>query len=374
MKTKLNAIIEKHNKLSEQMADPDVYSNQKKLTEIAKEHRSIDGVVLVGKKFLRVSDQIEDAKSIMQGDDEELKEIALEELPLLEKEKELLSDKLKMLLLPKDPNDDKNLILEIRAGTGGDEAALFAADLFRIYTRYAERKNWQYKVMDSSDTGIGGLKEAIISIAGKGAFGMLKYESGVHRVQRVPKTETSGRVHTSAATLAVLPEAEDVDVDINDSDIKIDTYRASGAGGQHVNKTESAIRITHIPTGLVVTCQDESSQHKNRAAALKVLKSRLLAAEQQKASDERAAERRTLVSTGDRSAKIRTYNFPQGRVTDHRINFTSYRLGEILDGDITELIEKLKLADQQTSMAAENFSSINLLKHNAKIMDFNRYN
>ena len=272
----------------------------------------------------------------------------------MEQEKELLSDKLKVLLLPKDPNDDKNLILEIRDGTGGDEAALFAADLFRIYTRYAERKNWQYKVMDSSDTGIGGLKEAIISIAGKGAFGMLKYESGVHRVQRVPKTETSGRVHTSAATLAVLPEAEDVDIEVNDSDLKIDTYRASGAGGQHVNKTESAIRITHIPTGLVVTCQDESSQHKNRAAALKVLKSRLLAAEQQKVSDERSAERRSLVSTGDRSAKIRTYNFPQGRVTDHRINFTSYRLSEILDGDITELIEKLKLADQQTIMAAEN--------------------
>ena len=272
----------------------------------------------------------------------------------MEQEKELLSDKLKVLLLPKDPNDDKNLILEIRAGTGGDEAALFAADLFRIYTRYAERKNWQYKVMDSSDTGIGGLKEAIISIAGKGAFGMLKYESGVHRVQRVPKTETSGRVHTSAATLAVLPEAEDIDIEVNDSDLKIDTYRASGAGGQHVNKTESAIRITHIPTGLVVTCQDESSQHKNRAAALKVLKSRLLAAEQQKVSDERSAERRSLGSTGDRSAKIRTYNFPQGRVTDHRINFTSYRLSEILDGDITELIEKLKLADQQTIMAAEN--------------------
>ena len=290
----------------------------------------------------------------MKGDDHELKEIAQEELPLLEKEKEELSDQLKVLLLPKDPNDDKNLILEIRAGTGGDEAALFAADLFRIYTRYAERKNWQYKVMDSSDTGIGGLKEAIISIAGKGAFGMLKYESGVHRVQRVPKTETSGRVHTSAATLAVLPEAEDVDIEVNDSDLKIDTYRASGAGGQHVNKTESAIRITHIPTGLVVTCQDESSQHKNRAAALKVLKSRLLAAEQQKVSDERSAERRSLVSTGDRSAKIRTYNFPQGRVTDHRINFTSYRLSEILDGDITELIEKLKLADQQTIMAAEN--------------------
>ena len=207
--------------------------------------------------------------------------------------------------------------------------------------------------MNSSDTGIGGFKEAILSIAGKGAFGMLKYESGVHRVQRVPKTETSGRVHTSAATIAVLPEAEDVDIQVNDADLKIDTYRASGAGGQHVNKTESAIRITHIPTGLVVTCQDESSQHKNRAAALKVLKSRLLAAEQQKVSDERAAERKSLVSTGDRSAKIRTYNFPQGRVTDHRINFTSYRLNDILDGDIKELIEKLKIAEQQSLMAAK---------------------
>ena len=264
-----------------------------------------------------------------------------------------LEEKLKVLLLPKDPNDDKNLILEIRAGTGGDEAALFAADLFRIYTRYAERKNWTLKVMDSSDTGIGGIKEAIVSIQGKGAFGMLKYESGVHRVQRVPKTETSGRVHTSAATLAVLPEAEDVDIEINEADLKIDTYRASGAGGQHVNKTESAIRITHIPTGLVVTCQDESSQHKNRSAALKVLKSRLLAAEQKKVTQERAAERKSLVSTGDRSAKIRTYNFPQGRVTDHRINFTSYRLNEILDGDITELIEKLKIAEQQELMAAD---------------------
>ncbi len=264
-----------------------------------------------------------------------------------------LEEKLKVLLLPKDPNDDKNLILEIRAGTGGDEAALFAADLFRIYTRYAERKNWTLKVMDSSDTGIGGIKEAIVSIQGKGAYGMLKYESGVHRVQRVPKTETSGRVHTSAATLAVLPEAEDVDIEVNEADLKIDTYRASGAGGQHVNKTESAIRITHIPTGLVVTCQDESSQHKNRAAALKVLKSRLLAAEQKKIAQERAAERKSLVSTGDRSAKIRTYNFPQGRVTDHRINFTSYRLNEILDGDITELIEKLKIAEQQELMAAD---------------------
>ena len=353
MREKLQAIIEKHAHLAEQMTDPDIYGNQEKLTAIAKEHSTMENVVSVGKEYISVLDQIADDKDILEGDDEELKQIAQEELDELETRLITLEEKLKVLLLPKDPNDDKNLILEIRAGTGGDEAALFAADLFRIYTRYAERKNWTLKVMDSSDTGIGGIKEAIVSIQGKGAFGMLKYESGVHRVQRVPKTETSGRVHTSAATLAVLPEAEDVDIEVNEADLKIDTYRASGAGGQHVNKTESAIRITHIPTGLVVTCQDESSQHKNRAAALKVLKSRLLAAEQEKVAQERAAERKSLVSTGDRSAKIRTYNFPQGRVTDHRINFTSYRLNEILDGDITELIEKLKIAEQQELMAAD---------------------
>ena len=353
MKEKLQAIIEKYAHLAEQMTDPDIYGNQEKLTAIAKEHSAMEDVVLVGKEYISVLDQIADDKDMLEGDDEELKQIAQEELDELETRLITLEENLKVLLLPKDPNDNKNLILEIRAGTGGDEAALFAADLFRIYTRYAERKNWTLKVMDSSDTGIGGIKEAIVSIQGKGAFGMLKYESGVHRVQRVPKTETSGRVHTSAATLAVLPEAEDVDIEVNESDLKIDTYRASGAGGQHVNKTESAIRITHIPTGLVVTCQDESSQHKNRAAALKVLKSRLLAAEQEKVAQERAAERKSLVSTGDRSAKIRTYNFPQGRVTDHRINFTSYRLNEILDGDITELIEKLKIAEQQELMAAD---------------------
>ena len=353
MRKKLQAIIEKYAHLAEQMTDPDIYGNQEKLTAIAKEHSAMEDVVLVGKEYISVLDQIADDKNMLEGDDEELKQIAQEELDELETKLITLEENLKVLLLPKDPNDNKNLILEIRAGTGGDEAALFAADLFRIYIRYAERKNWTLKVMDSSDTGIGGIKEAIVSIQGKGAFGMLKYESGVHRVQRVPKTETSGRVHTSAATLAVLPEAEDVDIEVNESDLKIDTYRASGAGGQHVNKTESAIRITHIPTGLVVTCQDESSQHKNRAAALKVLKSRLLAAEQEKVAQERAAERKSLVSTGDRSAKIRTYNFPQGRVTDHRINFTSYRLNEILDGDITELIEKLKIAEQQELMAAD---------------------
>jgi peptide chain release factor 1 len=335
------------------MTDPEIFNDQKKLTMIAKEHSSLEDVVTVGKDYLIVLQNIDDDRSILESDDSELKEIAQEELIELESRKVVLEEELKILLLPRDPNDDKNLILEIRAGTGGDEAALFASDLFRVYTRYAERRNWKYKVMTSSDTGIGGIKEAIVSINGKGAFGMLKYESGVHRVQRVPKTETSGRVHTSAATIAVLPEAEDVDIEVNESDLKIDTYRASGAGGQHVNKTESAIRITHIPTGLVVTCQDESSQHKNRAAALKVLKSRLLAAEQEKAAAARAAERRSLVSTGDRSAKIRTYNFPQGRVTDHRINFTSYKLNEILDGDITEIIEKLKIAEQQELMASD---------------------
>ena len=353
MKKKIEAIIAKHAYLAEQMADPEIYGDQDKLTPIAIEHSAMEGIVNVGKVYISVLDQIADDKEILDGDDDDLKEIVQEELGDLVAQQENLEAEIKVLLLPKDPMDNKNLILEIRAGTGGDEAALFAADLFRIYTRYAERNGWTFKIMNSSDTGIGGMKEAIVSMQGKGAFGMLKYESGVHRVQRVPKTETSGRVHTSAATVAVMPEAEDVDIEILDADLKIDTYRASGAGGQHVNKTESAIRITHIPTGLVVPCQDESSQHKNRAAALKVLKSRMLAAEQEKAAAERAAERRSLVSTGDRSAKIRTYNFSQGRVTDHRINFTTYRLNEILDGDITEIIEQLKIAEQQEHLAAE---------------------
>ena len=353
MRKKLEAIIVKHAHLAEQMADPEIYGDQDKLTPIAIEHSAMEGIVNVGKLYISVLDQIADDKEILDGDDDDLKEIVQQELGDLVAQQENFEEEIKVLLLPKDPMDNKNLILEIRAGTGGDEAALFAADLFRIYTRYAERNGWTFKIMNSSDTGIGGMKEAIVSMQGKGAFGMLKYESGVHRVQRVPKTETSGRVHTSAATVAVMPEAEDVDIEILDADLKIDTYRASGAGGQHVNKTESAIRITHIPTGLVVTCQDESSQHKNRAAALKVLKSRMLAAEQEKVAAERAAERRSLVSTGDRSAKIRTYNFSQGRVTDHRINFTTYRLNEILDGDITEIIEQLKIAEQQEHLAAD---------------------
>jgi peptide chain release factor 1 len=353
LKQKLISIIEKYDRISEKMAEPDIVTNVEKIKELSQEQKQLEEIVIVAKAYILLLEQIEEYKELSDSDDDELKMMAEEELISSEENQIKLEDQIKVLLLPKNPHDNKNLILEIRAGTGGDEAALFAADLYRLYTRFSERNNWKLKVIQSSGTGIGGFKEIIVALEGKGAYGKLKYESGVHRVQRVPKTETSGRVHTSAATVAVMPEAKDVDVSVNEGDLKIDTYRASGAGGQHVNKTESAIRITHIPTGLVVTCQDQSSQHKNRAAALKVLKSRLLAAEQDKVAKKRAAERKSLVSTGDRSAKIRTYNFPQGRVTDHRIHFTTHRLNEILDGDIIELIEELKIAEQQELLAAE---------------------
>ena len=348
MKHKLENTIKKYNSITDQLADPKIISDPNQLKALAKEYSKIEPVAKLGKEYIDIVDQIDDNKSVLMDDDAELIEIAREEMTDLDRKKSELEEKLRILLLPKNPNDNKNLILEIRAGTGGDEAALFAADLLRLYCHFAERNNWTKKLLESNEIGIGGFKEIIVALDGKGAYGMMKYESGVHRVQRVPETETGGRVHTSAATVAVLPEAKDVDVEINDLDLKIDTYRASGAGGQHVNKTESAIRITHLPTGLVVTCQDESSQHKNKAAALKVLRSRLLAAEQEKVNAERAAKRKSLVSTGDRSAKIRTYNFPQSRVTDHRINFTSYRLTDIMNGDIYELIEQLKVAEEQS--------------------------
>ena len=285
--------------------------------------------------------------------DPDMKALAEDELTNLKIKIPKTEQSLRVALLPKDSADARPAILEIRPGTGGEEAALFAGNLLRMYQRYAEINNWSFEMIEEQQTELGGIKEVVAHIKGDGVFARLKYESGVHRVQRVPETESGGRIHTSAATVAVLPEAEDVDVEINDVDLKIDTYRASGAGGQHVNKTESAIRITHIPSGLVVTCQDESSQHKNRASALKVLRSRLLADQKEKAAAERAAERKSLVSTGDRSAKIRTYNFPQGRVTDHRINFTSYRLSEIMNGDIEEIIDELKIAEQQDILSAE---------------------
>ena len=353
MRDKLESIIERYNSIQELMADQEVLSKPDKLKELAKEYKQLEPLANTGLDYIKILDQIADCESMMESDDLELKELAAEELSHSNDKKLALENDLKVKLIPKDPLDNKNIILEIRAGTGGDEAALFAADLFRLYSHFSEKYNWEKELIASNEIGIGGFKEVIIALKGRGAYGMLKYESGVHRVQRVPETETGGRVHTSAATVAVLPEAEDVDVEINDVDLKIDTYRASGAGGQHVNKTESAIRITHIPSGLVVTCQDESSQHKNRASALKVLRSRLLADQKEKAAAERAAERKSLVSTGDRSAKIRTYNFPQGRVTDHRINFTSYRLTEIMNGDIEEIIDELKIAEQQDILSAE---------------------
>ncbi len=353
MKEKLNQIIGRYNELESLLADPKVISDTDKLKETAKEHTSLNSVIPKANRYLMLVSQIEENKLIIDSDDEELKILAIEENTQMENELLDLENQLKNLLVPQDPNDNKNTIIEIRAGTGGEEAALFAADLFRMYSRFAERNVWTREVIASNGTGIGGFKEIIFSVKGNSVYGMMKFESGVHRVQRVPKTETGGRLHTSAATVAVLPEAEDAEIEINDSDLKIDTYRASGAGGQHVNKTESAIRITHIPTGLVVTCQDEKSQHKNRTAAMKVLKSRLLAQEKERLAKERAVARKSMVSTGDRSAKIRTYNFPQGRITDHRINFTSYQLDNVMDGQLNEFIEQLKIADQQASLQTE---------------------
>ena len=349
---KLKEIITHFQSLENKMADTSLINDQKLYTEMAKEHRRLSPIVEKSNQYLIIADQIEDDLVILDSNDKDLKDIAKSEIEDLEQSLTKLEDELKILLLPHDPTDDKNTIIEIRAGTGGDEAALFAADLFRMYTHFAENNDWKYEVMDSNSIGIGGFKEIIFSVKGEGVYGLMKFESGVHRVQRVPKTETSGRVHTSAATVAVLPEAEEADIEVFDADLKIDTYRASGSGGQHVNKTESAIRSTHIPTGLVVTCQDETSQHKNKAAALKVLRSRLLAAEKDKIAKERAEARKNMVSTGDRSAKIRTYNFPQGRITDHRINFTAYNLEGVMNGQISSIIENLKLADQQAQLAS----------------------
>ncbi len=347
---KLKTIINRHDELAHLMSQPDSMQDMKKFTKLAQEHSSLTDLVEESKKYINLFNQIKEDEEILNGDDPELKELVKEEISELRLNLTGLENKLKILLIPKDPNDNKNTILEIRSGTGGDEAALFAANLYRLYIRYAERQGWKIDIMSMNENEGGGIKEAIITLTGNGAYGLLKFESGVHRVQRIPETESSGRIHTSAATVAVLPEAEDVDIEIHETDLKIDTYRASGAGGQHVNKTESAIRITHNPSGVVVTCQDETSQHKNRDKAMKVLRSRLYEVEIEKQHKERASTRKSMVSTGDRSAKIRTYNFPQGRVTDHRINLTLYKLNEIMDGDLTEVIEALQLEEQKAAM------------------------
>ena len=347
MLEKLSKIKSRYEELGEKLSLPEVIADQKLFRELAKEHSSLGEIVAVYDEYRRTAQAAEDCRRLIEEEsDQELRELAHEELREAEAEAERLSEELKLMLLPRDPNDDRNVIIEIRAGIGGDEAALFGAALFRMYSRYAERHGWKLDIIDMNDTEIGGVKEAVFQINGRAAYSRMKFESGVHRVQRVPETESQGRIHTSAATVAVLPEADDVDVTIDPNDIRVDTYRSSGAGGQHVNKTSSAIRITHIPTGIVVQSQDERSQIQNREKAMRVLKSRLFELYSTQAHDAEAEARRQMVGSGDRSAKIRTYNFPQSRVTDHRIGLTLYKLEAFLDGDMDEMIDALILDER----------------------------
>ena len=349
---KLDFITDKYNELSGIVSDPAVIANQAVWQKHVKEMGEMEPIVKKYQEYKSVKEGIEEAKMLLDeaGSDEEMKELAKMELSELEDKIPPLEEELKVLLLPKDPNDEKNVILEVRAGTGGDEAALFAADLLRMYTMYAESKRWKTELIEANETGIGGIKEAVMMIKGKGAYSRLKYESGAHRVQRVPETESSGRIHTSAATVAVLPEVDDLEIEIDPNDVRVDVYRASGNGGQCVNTTDSAVRLTHVPTGLVVTCQDEKSQIKNKDKAFKVLKARLYDLEMQKQQEKIAGERRSQVGTGDRSERIRTYNFPQGRISDHRSGVTLYKLDNFLNGDLDEIIDGLITMDQAEKM------------------------
>ena len=344
--SKLESIEEKFDSLELQMAVPEIAANPVEFQKLAREHASLQEIVKKYKEYKRVREDLREARELLNEGDKDFHDLALEEIrekePLLEE----YTSQLKVLLLPSDPNDEKSVIVEIRAGAGGEEAALFSANLFRMFSRFAERQNWRTEMLSFNETGIGGYKEITFRVDGQGAYSKLKYESGVHRVQRVPVTESGGRIHTSTSTVAVLPEVEDVDIEVRQEDLKIDTYRASGAGGQHVNMTDSAVRITHLLSGIVVTCQDERSQIKNRVKAMNLLKVKLYDMEIQKQQSEQASERRSQIGSGDRSERIRTYNYPQNRVTDHRISLTLYKLDTFLDGDIYEMIDALRVADQ----------------------------
>jgi len=351
---KLKQFNQRFEEIGNEMSQSEIISDREQYATLAREYADLEPVIKKSKEYQKVMAQITDTEHLIESEnDDEIVEMAKEELMMLQERAEQLEREIQRLIIPPDPNDEKNVVLEIRAGTGGDEAGIFAGDLFRMYQKYCENQGWKLEILDANFAERGGFKEVIASISGKNVYGRLKYESGVHRVQRVPETETQGRIHTSAASVVVLPEVQDIEFQVNPNDLRIDVFRASGHGGQHVNTTDSAVRIVHVPTGIMATCQDEKSQHKNKAKAMKVLKARLYDLELRKQQDQISNQRRSMIKTGDRSDKIRTYNYPQGRVTDHRIHLTLYRLNEIMEGDIDMLIDELQKADQEQELKEE---------------------